>query len=120
MLPIGYTNRADVLDWLDGDTAVLAVDVWPTLTEKVHVRLDGIDTPEHGTPGAAEASARAAQLAPVGTTLVLTCKAHPEDKYGRILARLTTADGTNINGTLLTEGLAKSYAGGSKAGLWPA
>jgi micrococcal nuclease len=119
MLPIGYTNRADVIEWIDGDTVVLAVDVWPTLTENVHVRLDGVDTPEKGKPGAAEAKARDLQLAPVGSTLVLTAKAHPEDKYGRILARLTTADGISINGTLLTEHLAKEYSGGSKDGLWP-
>jgi endonuclease YncB( thermonuclease family) len=116
----GYSCRAEVLEWIDGDTAVLAADVWPTLTETVHVRLDGLDTPEHGTPGAAEAAARDAALCPVGATLTLTARQHPEDKYGRILAQLTTLDGVSINGTLLAEHLAKDYHGGSKAGLWPA
>ncbi len=118
-LTTGYLNRATVLKWLDGDTAVLEVDVWPTLTETLHVRLDGVDTPEKGKPGAAEATARDNQLAPVGSQLMLAVGPHPEDKYGRILAQLTTPDGTSINGTLLTEKLAKPYNGGSKVGLWP-
>jgi endonuclease YncB( thermonuclease family) len=50
---------------------------------------------------------------------MLSTGPHPEDKYGRILAQLTTADGVSINGTLLAENLAKSYGGGSKTGLWP-
>lgn len=115
----GYSCWATVIEWHDGDTVILAADVWPTLTETVHVRLDGLDTPELGTPGSLEAKARDVALAPVGATLTLAARHHPEDKYGRILAQLTTLDGTSINGTLLTEGLAKEYHGGSKQGLWP-
>lgn len=118
-LTVGYLNRATVLKWIDGDTAVLEVDVWPTLTETVHVRLDGVDTPEKGKPGSGEATARDNELAPVGSQIMLATGPHPEDKYGRILAQLTTKDGVSINGTLLTEHLAKSYQGGSKTGLWP-
>lgn len=117
-LTTGYLNRAKVVKWLDGDTAVLDVDVWPTLTETVHVRLDGLDTPEKGKPGSAEATARDRALAPEGTQVMLATGPHPEDKYGRILAQLSTADGVSINGTLLQEGLAKAYNGGSKTGLW--
>lgn len=118
-LTTGYLNRAKVIHWHDGDTVELEVDVWPDDTRTVHCRLDGLDTPELGKPGAAEATARDNQLAPAGTVLMLSAKAHPEDKYGRLLAQLTTADGVSINGTLLTEGLAKAYSGGSKTGLWP-
>lgn len=119
MIDTGYRCRATVLEWIDGDTAILAVDVWANLTLTVHVRLDGIDTPEHGRPGAAEATARAGQIAPPQSLVTVATSKHPEDKYGRVLARITTPDGTSVNGTLLSEHLAKAYTGGSKAGLWP-
>lgn len=115
----GYTCRATVIEWHDGDTVKLSVDIWPTLDETVQVRLDGLDTPELGTPGSLEAKARDVDLAPVGSVLTLHATHHPEDKYGRILAQLTTLTGVSINGTLLTEKLAKEYHGGSKVGLWP-
>lgn len=118
-LPVGYHCRAEVLRWGDGDTAVLEVDVWPGSRETEHIRLEGLDTPEKGKPGAAAAAARVRELAPAGTIVSLQCGPDPEDKYGRILATITTAEGVNINGTLLNENLAKAYAGGSKAGLWP-
>jgi endonuclease YncB( thermonuclease family) len=115
----GYTCRATVVEWHDGDTVRVVADIWPTLSETVQIRLDGVDTPELGKPGSLEAKAWDVSLAPVGAVLTLTAKHHPEDKYGRILAQLTTLSGVSINGTLLTQGLAKAYNGGSKVGLWP-
>lgn len=118
-LPVGYRNRARVLRWGDGDTAVLEVDVWPGDRKTVHVRLEGLDTPEKGEPGSLEATARSRSLAPEGTILELAAGPRPLDKYGRVLAELIMEDGISINIVLLEESLAKPYKGGSKAGLWP-
>jgi endonuclease YncB( thermonuclease family) len=118
-LPVGYRNRAKLLRWGDGDTAVLEVDVWPGDRKTVHARLEGLDTPERGYPGAVEAVTRARGLAPEGTVLTLSAGPRPLDKYGRVLSELITAEGVSINVVLLGENLARPYSGGSKAGLWP-
>lgn len=117
-LTTGYLNRATVDHWHDGDTVVLVVDLWPGETMKLSCRLDGLDTPELGRPGSLEAKAFDEKLAPAGSVIMLQCTEHPEDKYGRLLAQLTTADGTSINGSLLLQGLAKPYDGGKKP-VWP-
>lgn len=115
----GYACQAEVLEWHDGDSVRLRLDLWEDITKTAWVRLDGIDTPELGKPGARQATARSLLLAPPGSIVSVQAEHHPSDKYGRILARLTNASGISVNGTLLTEGLAKAYTGGSKKGLWP-
>jgi micrococcal nuclease len=108
-----YEYRATVIRWVDGDTVDLNVDLGFHLTLAGRFRLTGIDTPERGRPGALEAHARAEALAPVGTeVLVLSEKS---DKYGRWLGTiLITHDGPPVNHTLVYEGLAKPYDGGTK------
>lgn len=107
-----YQYTATVVRWIDGDTVELAVDVGFHLTFTDHFRLLGIDTPERGRPGAAEAKARANELAPVGSeVLINTTKG---DKYGRWLADVITRDGKNVAGILLSESLGKPYWGGTK------
>ncbi|QAY16140.1 nuclease [Arthrobacter phage Sonali] len=115
----GYSCQGEVLEWHDGDSVRLRLDIWEDTAKTVWVRLDGLDTPELGKPGGAAASARSLLLAPVGSILSVKARHHPTDKFGRVLAQLTNASGVSVNGTLLQEGLAKAYAGGSKTGLWP-
>ena len=63
--------EAEVIRWIDGDTVVVAADVWPDIVAYAHIRLPGYDAPETGKPGAARAKERALELAPVGSTVVI-------------------------------------------------
>ena len=94
---------------IDGDTVVLSGGE--------HVRLLGIDAPElhPGRPGRAgpfpepgAAEARDALRALVaGQTLRV--ERHGRDRYGRTLARLFLADGTDVSEELLRRGLVVPY-----------
>jgi micrococcal nuclease len=107
-----YEYKARVVRWIDGDTVDLNVDLGFRLTMAERFRLDGIDTPERGKAGYDTAKMRAAELAPVGTdVLIQTAKA---DKYGRWLAAIWTDVGPTVNHVLVEEGLAKPYYGGHK------
>lgn len=112
-LPTLFGYRAEVVRWIDGDTVELIVDVGFKMAMRDHFRLMGVDTPERGRPGAAEATARVRELAPGGAQV--TVATHAKDKYGRWLAEVFTASAQeSVNVTLIDEGLAKPYFGGTK------
>lgn len=114
MIPTLYGYRAQVVRWIDGDTVELIVDVGFKMAMRDNFRLMGIDTPERGRPGAAEATARANVLAPAGSNV--TVATHAKDKYGRWLAEVfTAASQESVNVTLLEEDLAVPYFGGTKS-----
>ena len=99
---------AVVVRWVDGDTVDLDVDLGFHVRGMLRFRLTGINTPERGNPGWAEATARARELAPEGRhVLALTRK--EGDKYGRWLAHIILEDGRTVNEVLLIEGLAVAY-----------
>lgn len=89
---------------VDGDT------LWVGGNEKV--RFIGMDTPET-TNGrrdcyGPEASARTAELLPVGTEVRLVYDAGRQDRYGRLLAYVYRAsDGLFVNASLLRDGYAQ-------------
>lgn len=108
-----YTYAATVMRWVDGDTVDLRVDCGFHLVVEGRFRLHGIDTPERGQHNHDEASARAAALAPPGSSVIARTYRAP-DKYGRFLAELHAGE-LSINSVLLEEGLARPYFGGKKA-----
>ena len=87
-----------VRDVIDGDTIVL--------DNGVTVRYVGMDTPEINEPFYLEAKVRNVMLVQGRHVRVLVCGMEPTDKYGRVLAWVTSG-GTPVNETLLKEGLAK-------------
>ena len=111
-LTISYTYRATVVRWVDGDTVWLTIDLGFRMTSTTDFRLYGINTPERGQLGYTEATARANALAPLGSGVLVTTYKAP-DKYGRWLAEIF-ASGIDVNQTLITEGLAVAYFGGTK------
>lgn len=114
MKPVLYGYRAEVVRWIDGDTVELTLDLGFRMTMRDNFRLMGIDTPERGRPGAAEATARAIELAPAGTKL--TVATHARDKYGRYLVEVfPDSRQESVNVTLADEGLAVAYFGGAKS-----
>ena len=119
---------ARVIEVVDGDTLVVEARIWIDHVVTTRVRLSGVDAPElNGACPAERVAARAARdylgarLAdgapdgPLGAEVVL----HEVrwGKYaGRVLARVTTAAGTDLAAALLSAGHARPYAGGRRAG----
>jgi micrococcal nuclease len=104
-------QSATVVGIVDGDTIRVRMDAGGPLT----VRLTGIDTPETKHPSkpvqcfGVEASARTAELLPVGTIIDLERDVQETDRYGRTLAYVWPAGGSQmVNEQLVREGYALS------------
>lgn len=108
-----YTYRAQVQRWVDGDTVDLRVDLGFKMWAETRFRLYGIDTPERGQTGWAEATAEAKRLAPEGS-FVIAETYKDGDKYGRWLALIEIEDGAVVNQKLIDGGFAVEYYGGTK------
>jgi endonuclease YncB( thermonuclease family) len=116
-----YTYRCTLDRVIDGDTIDVHIDlgfnVW---LKKQRVRLAGIDTPESRTRNLDEkalglaAKARLIELC----TGTLTIISHGRGKYGRILGVPYTAEGRDMCKTLIKEGHAVEYWGGTKVKKW--
>ena len=93
---------------VDGDTLILR--------SGVQVRLVGIQAPKlplgrrgfKAWPLAAEAKTALARLTS-GKILALSYTGRKIDRHGRLLAHLTTQDGTWVQGVLLRDGMARVY-----------
>lgn len=89
--------RIGVVNYVvDGDT----VDV-----DGVRVRIVGIDTPERGQCGYAEAKNRVAQLV-LNQQVTVVDVGQGKDRYGRELGYIDRRDGLDVGRTLIAEGLA--------------
>jgi len=108
---------ADVVSVYDGDTLKVDAHPWPQITLRVSVRINGIDTPELRGHCIAEkdqaALARDRTRELVGQQVILSHLFL--GKYaGRVVADVTTPTGINVAQTLVTEGLARTYDGGTR------
>jgi len=101
------------LDYVyDGDTVAIACG-----QDVQTARLVGFDTPEARDPGctaeathAAKATARLRALSRSGD---VTFSGSDFDRYGRLLVTMRI-DGVDVGETLIDEGLAVSYTGGTR------
>lgn len=114
---------AHLLRVIDGDTIEVLARIWPDHYVEARVRIAGIDAPEargrcaDETARAVRARARIVALLAGGR---LQLKDIRYGKYaGRVVARVVTADGTDLAARLLEEGLVRPYAGGRRAGWCP-
>ena len=82
---------------IDGDTV--------ELTDGTRIRLHGIDTPERDQPYGKQATRQLDGL--LGRTLYVEKK--DIDRYGRVVAVLWSADGTNVNAAMVCGGHAWWY-----------
>ena len=87
---------------VDGDTVYVTLDLGWHISLYSSLRVAGIDCPELPTPEGIAAKARAQALLPTGTAV--TVVSHKLDKYGRVLADVLLADGTNFGQLMLREG----------------
>lgn len=102
----------------DGDTLKVDIPGAPWIIGKnIGVRVRGIDTPEiHGHGKCEQAKAQVAKArvtALIAQARQVNLEHVARDKYFRILADVTV-DGQSLADTMLKEGLAVSYDGGTK------
>lgn len=99
---------AVILAWHDGDTPIVDVRLSPTIElHAQHVRVQGINAPELHSEGGSDARSYAMQLAPPGAAVTLTSRS--PDKYGRLLATVTLADGRDFGALMIDAGHAVAY-----------
>jgi len=120
------TNEYDVtvVKVVDGDTVDVDIDLgFGICLKDERVRVMGIDTPESRTSDKVEdlfgeaAKARVKELMKEGGKLITTEDKHGEDmkgKFGRILGDFRLPNGKTLTDTLVEEGHAVAYFGGSK------
>lgn len=92
---------------VDGDTVDLVLDVGFYLNTTLRFRLLGVDAPERGKPGAAEATAFV--QAWLAEDPDLTAHTRKADSFGRWLVDITREDGTSLSAALLEAGHAVPY-----------
>lgn len=97
---------------IDGDSLVVLVDLGYRAYLKARIRLLGIDTPERGEPGWAEARDNLAALAPAGAACVVTTVG--PDKYGDRWDGTVTVNGVDLAQAQLAAGLGVPYSGGAR------
>ena len=134
---LGLSDYVEVISVLDGDTVAVAIPIFMQFGSskyeksgiyRFNIRLYGIDTGELKSKDP-EQSALAHKAKNRLNELINECqnkifvKLLKYDKYGRILGELyskdpfepeTSVQTGSINQILLSEGLAKSYFGGTK------
>lgn len=107
-----YNYAAKVERIVDGDTLDLTISVGFRWQFKDRFRLYGIDTPERGQPGWAEATAHLASLLPIGALVTVRSyrpDAHPKaDSFGRWLVEIFIGD-MNVNQAMISAGHAVEY-----------
>ena len=118
---------------VDGDTVDARIDIGFKIVYEERIRLLGLDTPESFTSNKKEkvlgmaAKARMKELIDQANVLpkkrgkkdvVLKTSKDGKGKFGRILGEIwvnsNTGEGVNVNQTLIDEGHARWYMGGSK------
>lgn len=115
----GIQTPARVLSVYDGDTVKVEADMWPGLTWRGSVRVEGVDTPElRGKCDGEKRKAVAArdfvrQRVGKRVTLVNVKKG----KYaGRVVARVRLADGSDLTEILIRANHGTPYDGGRRRG----
>jgi endonuclease YncB( thermonuclease family) len=93
---------------IDGDTLVASRTDWPGA--EIHIRLWGVDAPEHNLPGGAEATAATRAMVEGKDFTII---GHGREKYGRDLDEVFV-EGKSVETMLLTKHLAVAYFGGHR------
>lgn len=106
---------------VDGDTVEMDVFLWPGLSQRIKLRLSGVNTPEKRGKGVSLCEKVAAKRASEFTRRFLrhvdlvTVSGVKLGKYaGRVLGKIAV-NGKDLGEALITAGLARPYAGGPRA-----
>jgi len=106
--------RGQVLRIIDGDTFEAIVELGFGVSQKFHIRLDGIDTPETSTAEGIKAKEYVRDLIE-GKSVIL--KDAGSEKYGRARAKVELMDGTDLTQLLIEKNIGIEYHGGKKKKL---
>jgi endonuclease YncB( thermonuclease family) len=113
---------AVVLSTTDGDTFKARIEVWQGVEVVTAVRVTGIDAPEvKGKCQAEKDKAQAAKqrLNALLASGVVTVTQVMNDKYAGRIDAVVMVDGVRVADTLIAEGLARKYTGGTRQGWCP-
>jgi len=110
---------ADVVRIIDGDTVVLNVHAWPGLTQNIHLRLDGVNTPEKRRAPECEKiqgrKATAFTTTFIGSVQTVRISGVHLGKFaGRALGKIEVPDKGDLGAALMQAGLAREYHGGHR------
>lgn len=89
-----YSYRAEILDWVDGDTLVVEIDLGFYVKRTERIRLARINTPEMRSPipyhirKAKHARMVGKKFCPVGSIVKLETFKNKRDMYARYLAEV--------------------------------
>jgi len=100
-----------VLNVIDGDTFEVLIELGFGVTQKFHVRLDGIDTPEKNTEKGKRAKEYVKHLIEGKTVMLRDAGA---EKFGRARASIETMEGKDLTELLIENKIGKEYHGGKK------
>lgn len=110
-----WTYQAHVLKVIDGDTIDVQIDLGFSIWFKTRMRMLGVDTAEKIT---AYGKVTKSILVTALEGKMVRVEVSKPDKYGRYLCRVWLNSDESVNDQMIRKGLAKSYMGDSKAGLW--
>jgi micrococcal nuclease len=102
---------------IDGDTFESEIALWPDLSIRTRIRIEGIDAPELKARCASERKHAIAARDALQFLLESPVRLSDvrRDKYGgRFVARGTLADGSDLAQTLISAGYGRDYAGGKR------
>ncbi len=105
-----YKYQAKVLDWVDGDTVVVEIDLGFYVKRTERLRLARIDTPEmrddvpYQIRLAKHARMVAKKFCPHGSTVTVETFKSKRDMYARYIAEVSF-EGRNMSDYLLSEGV---------------
>lgn len=113
MTTSAWTVPATVTDVHDGDTVRVTADLGWWVQIVTLVRVVGINAPELSTPAGKAARTFALTLVKPGDRVTLVSKKllGSTEKYGRVLADLTLADGTDFAAAMIAAGHALPWDG---------
>lgn len=116
-----YQYKAQLLKVIDGDTIEVDFDlgfgVW---LRNQRIRLAGIDTPESRTANKEEkvrgllSKKRLTDILSGSEHLLISTELDPTEKYGRILGRIETKEGVDVNDWMVENYYAVAYMGENK------
>jgi len=109
-----YTYKAKVLEWIDGDTLWVEIDLGFYVFTKQKIRLARIDTPElnnsvaYRERKAKHARAVAKKFCPEDANVLVITKKQNKDQYARYIAEVTYNQ-INLSDYLVDKGVAKIW-----------
>lgn len=107
----------ELVNTVDGDTFKADVELWPGLTQRVLVRLAGVDAPELKGPTACERALALSAKTYMDTLLrggKISINAVNHDKFAGRVDAVVTVDGVDASIALITSGHGRQYLGGPR------